>query len=273
VWEATKWCDALDSEIELGGCVVLDDLAIGRAGTLGDLVDLFVDLSTMMVTVLASTSHGELDTRWVPRTDTRDLAQTLVGLARKLGDAPACDNTLVALTLGDGDGVDHLILLKDAVHAHWLLEEALSEINLVGHGATIDLDLTKVGLLLAEVQLADLGVTEYTESGAVLGDLLFFSGDSITLGVLLRVTGEGLLVLGAAPVLVEAALALLTEMLSPACSEGLQATRGLVVANHATHNDGRGLEDGDSLDNPSCEPWIQPCRHHGECECSQPCIP
>lgn len=196
-----------------------------------------------------------------------------MGLARKLGDAPTGNNTLVTLTLGDGDGVDHLILLEDRVDRHWLLEEALSEGDLVGHGATIHLDLTDVGLLLAEVQLADLGVAEHTETGAVFGDLLLLGGDAITLSVLLRIAGEGLLVLGAAPVLVEATLALLAEMLGPAGGEGLQATRGLVVADHTTHNHWRGLKDGDGLDDLFLVSLGQPCRHHGECECSQPCSP
>merc|ERR1739848_516344 len=108
----------------------------------------------------------------MPRTDTGDLTETLVGLTGELGDTPAGDDTLVTLTLGDGNGVDHLVLLEHAVDGHRLLEEALSESDLVGHGATVPLHLADVGLLLAEVKLADLGVADEAENGAVLVELL-----------------------------------------------------------------------------------------------------
>jgi len=248
VGEATERGDTLDSQIELGGGIVGDDLAVSSTDTRSDPVHLLVHLGTVMVTVLTSASDSELDTRWMPRTDTGDLAQTLVGLARELGDTPTGNDTLVTLTLGDSDGVDHLVLLEDRADGNRLLEQALSEGDLVGHGATIHLDLANVCLLLTEVQLADLGVAEHTENRAVLLDLLLLGSDAVTLGVLLRIAGEGLLVLGGAPVLVEATLALLGQVLCPGSGHGLEATRGLVVADHTAHNHWGALEDGDGLD-------------------------
>ena len=50
-----------------------------------------------------------------------------------------------------------------------------------------------------------------------------------------------------APVLVEAATALLGEVISPDGGDGTEATRGLDVANHADHNHRWALNDGDSL--------------------------
>ena len=50
-----------------------------------------------------------------------------------------------------------------------------------------------------------------------------------------------------APVLVEAATALLREVISPDGGDGTEATRGLDVANHADHNHRWALNDGDSL--------------------------
>merc|ERR1712072_110259 len=149
-----------------------------------------------MVTVLTSTGHRVFDTARVPRTNTGDLTETLVGLAGELGNTPTGDHTLVTLTLGDGDGVDHLVLLEHAVDGDGLLEESLTEGDLVGHAATVHLDLADVGLLLAEVHLADLGVADETEDGAVLVELLLLSLDAGALGVLLGVTGERLLLLG-----------------------------------------------------------------------------
>merc|ERR1711977_186040 len=247
VGEATKGRDALHGKIELGGRVVLGDLAVGTTGALSDLVHLLVELGTMVVTVLASTRHRELYTGRMPRTDTGNLAETLVGLARELGNTPTSDNTLVSLTLGDGNGIDHLVLLKDRVNRNGLLKELGAKLDLVLHGATVDLDLADVGLLLTEVELGDLGVAEHTHDGAVLLDTLELLVNTGTLSVLLGVAGESLLGLGGTPVLVEAALALVGKMLSPDGAEGLEATRSLDVANKTAHDHGGALNDGDSL--------------------------
>ena len=50
-----------------------------------------------------------------------------------------------------------------------------------------------------------------------------------------------------APVLVEAATALLGKVISPDGGDGTEATRGLDVANHADDNHRWALNDGDSL--------------------------
>merc|ERR1712139_545720 len=179
-----------------------------------------------MVTVLTSTSDRVLDAAGMPRADTGDLAETLVGLAGKLGHTPAGDDTLVTLTLGDGNGIDHLVLLEHAVDGHGLLEKVLSELDLVSHATAVHLHLADVCLLLAEVHLADLGVADEAKDGAVLVEFLLLSRDAGALGVLLGVTGERLLLLGGAPVLVEAALALVAQVLSPHSAARLEATRG-----------------------------------------------
>merc|ERR1711865_1114453 len=151
VGEATEGGDALGGEIELGGGVLLGDGTVGGAGGGADAVDLLVLLGTVVITVLTGAGHRVFYAGRVPRTDTGDLAETLVGLARKLGHTPAGDDTLVTLTLGDGNGVDLLVLLEDGTDRDGLLEKGLDEGDLVGDGATVDLDLADVGLLLAEV--------------------------------------------------------------------------------------------------------------------------
>lgn len=192
--------DSLLAVVEVGGSVTL-------VGTLSDAVDLVVDRGTVVVSVLTGTSHGPLHVRWMPCTNTSDLTQTLVCLTRKLLGSPTAGDTRETVTLGDGDAVNHFVLLEDGVDLHWLLEKTVTELDLVGDGATVDLDLHEVGLLLLEWGLADLGVGEHTHDGAVLLDALEVASDGLAtlLGVLLGVLGEGLL-LALVPVLVETTL-------------------------------------------------------------------
>ena len=152
----------------------------------------------------------------MPCTDTSDLAETLVGLTRQLLGAPTGGDTVETVTLGDANDINHLVLLEDGVDLDGLLEEAVAELYLISNGATVDLDFHKMGLLLLKRGLADLSVGEDTDDGAVLLDALELTGDggAAALGVLLGVLGEGLL-LALVPVLVEAALDLIAQMLDP----------------------------------------------------------
>ena len=54
------------------------------------------------------------------------------------------------MALGDPDDVDHLVLAKDLAHRHLLLEVRPGEVNLVSHGAAVQLNLHDVRLLLPE---------------------------------------------------------------------------------------------------------------------------
>lgn len=189
-----------------------------------------------MVTHLTSTGNSPLDVVRMPSTNTSDLAETLVCLARKLLGTPTGSDTVETVTLGDGNNVNHLVLLKDGVDRDGLLEQTVAEADLVLDGASVDLDLHEVSLLLLERGLADLGVGENADDGAVLLDALELAGDgrAAGLGVLLGVLGESLL-LGLVPVLVEAALDLVGQMLSPHGGERAQTAGSLDVA-HKTNN-------------------------------------
>lgn len=113
----------------------------------------------------------------MPGTNTSNLSETLVCLSRKfLGSPSACD-TLETVTLGNSNDIDHLILLEDGGDLNWLLEQAGGELNLVSNAATVDLDFHQVGLLLLKRGLADLGVGENTDNGAVLLDALELACD------------------------------------------------------------------------------------------------
>jgi hypothetical protein len=223
-----------------------------------------------VVTTLTSTGDSPLDVVRVPGTNTGDLTQTLVGLTGQLGGTPTGGDTGETVTLGDGDDINHLVLLEDGVDVDGLLEEVAGEVNLVGNGTTVNLDLHEVGLLLLDGGLADLGVGEDTDDSAVLLDALKLAGDGGTggLGVGLGVLGEGLL-LGLVPVLVEATLDLVAQVLSPDGGERAETTGSLDVANDTNGNElkrstwlvcrsiiffstgktyRRGLDDGDGLD-------------------------
>lgn len=222
--------DLLLGDIGLGGGAVL-------SVTLADSVNLVVDRGTVVVTLLTSTGNSPLDVGRMPGTDTGNLSETLVSLTGELLGSPAGGNTAEAVTLGDSDNVNDLILLEDGVDGDGLLEEVLAEVDLLGDRATVDLDLHKVGLLLLEGSLADLGVGKDTDDSAVLLDALELAGDgrAAVVGVLLGVLGESLL-LALVPVLVESSLDLVGQVLGPHGGEGSQTTGSLDVA-HKTNND------------------------------------
>ena len=196
VGETTHGGDGLLGKIGLGGGVeriLLDGLA--------DAVDLLVHLGTVMVSVLTGAGHLELDTAGMPGTDTGDLAETTMGLTGQASDAPTGGDTFVTLTLGDADDVDGLVHVEDGVDGDGLLEKLGDEVDLVGDGATVDLDLDDVSLLLAlQLDLGDLGVADGADDLAVLLQLLELGGVLRVGLVLLLVTGEGL-ALGLVPFL------------------------------------------------------------------------
>ena len=222
--------DALLANVKLGAGAAL-------IGALADAVHLVVDGRAVMVAHLTSTSDSPLHVGRMPGADTSDLAETLVCLARELLGAPAAGDALKAVALGDGDAVDHLVLLEDGVDLDRLLEEPVCELDLVCDGAAVDLDLHEMRLLLLERGLADLGVGENADDGAVLLHTLQVASDALAtfLCMLLGVLGEGLL-LAAIPVLVESPLDLVGEMLSPHSGQRAQAARGLDVAHQANDN-------------------------------------
>lgn len=239
--EATHGGDGLGSKIELGA---------GAAGisAVGDAVDLLVHLSAVVETVLTSTRNGEHDTGWMPSTDTSNLAETLVSLARKLTGAPTSSNTLESLTTSNTDNINVLVLLDNGGDIDFLLEVTVSPVDLVGDGSTIQLDLEKVSLLLTSAGAAREGVSKDTDNSAVLLDALELGSDFLTTfsAVLLGVLGEGL-ALRARPVLVEATTDIIGHVLSPDGGDRAKTAGGLDVTNQTNNDHGRSFDDGDSL--------------------------
>jgi len=237
--EATERGDSL-----LGRIVVA--LGVLLVVTLTDAVDLLVDLGTVVVTVLTGTGDLELNASRMPGTDTGDLAQTTVSLTGQAGDTPTGDDTVDTATLSNTDAVDHLVLLENRVDLHLLLEKTNAEVDLSGHVTTVDLDLLDVGLLLTDLHLGDLSVGDHADDVAVLLGTLDLLLHVAVLGVLLGVLGESFL-LALVPVLVEATLDLLTQVLGEHGGEGAEATRSLDVTDKSDAHHRRGLQDGNAL--------------------------
>ncbi|XP_071058667.1 HEAT repeat-containing protein 5A-like [Pseudochaenichthys georgianus] len=96
--------DALVRQIVLCGSVVLQQLALLGVEALANLVDLCGG---------GSSGHREGDTGRMPGTNTGNLTQSTMGLARKLLCVPAAGDALVSVTLGDA--ID-LVLGEDVVN-------------------------------------------------------------------------------------------------------------------------------------------------------------
>jgi hypothetical protein len=172
-----------------------------------------------------------------------------VGLSRQLLGTPSVGNTFESVTLGDTNDIDDLVLLEDRGDVDSLFKVVLGELDLVGNGTTVDLDLHKVCLLLLEAGLSELGVGQDSDDGAVLPDSLEFSTDGLTVavGVLLGVLGESLL-LRLVPVLVESSLELVGQVLGPDGGQRSETSGGLDVTDNTNDDHRRGLDDGDGLD-------------------------
>eukprot|EP00760_Papus_ankaliazontas_P025848 PhM_4_TR2893/c0_g1_i1/m.101631 len=246
--EAAHGRDALLREVEgrLGGVGVLGE-------RLAHHVDLLVELRAVEETGLTGAGDREGHALGMPRADAGDLAQTTVGLAGEARAAPALDDALETVTARDAADVDALGLLEDAVDGDLLLEEGAGVGDLGGDVATVDLHLRDEGLALADVgvaELAHLRVHDDADRGGLLEDARdLVLGDLLALvrGHAGAVLGEGLL-LGVAPVAVEAATALLAKVLGPDRGDAAHAVGRVAVADEADgHHRGR-LDDRHGLD-------------------------
>jgi hypothetical protein len=183
----------------------------------------------------------------VPSTDTSNLTVATVSLAGQLANAETTNDTVVTLTLGGTDHIDTLVLAEDLIDRDGLLEKLDCIVDLLGNVlTTVDLDLHEVSLTLTKRDLVDLGVSEHTDDGALLLDLLK-AGSHVGVKVLgLGVLGESLS-LGVVPVLVETTTALVRKVLSPDSGDAAKTKRSLLVTDNTDNDHRRSLEDGNSL--------------------------
>jgi len=240
VGESSNRGNGLLGQINLSGTALLVSL-------LADAQHPLVDLSTVVVALLTGACNSGADTGRMPRPDTCDLTETTVSLTRKTGDTPTADHTLSTVSAGGGTDIENFTLAEDGIDCDLLLEEVLGKVNLLGDLPSVELNLKKVSDLLAELQLADLGVGKNAHDLAVLLDTLKLKFDILgLLSTLLSVLGESLS-LGAIPVLVESALDLIRQVTSPHSGEGTKTIRGLNISDNTDNSHRRGLKDGNSL--------------------------
>ena len=240
-WPAAEWVDALVGGIELSLAAVL---LLSRA----DESDELVDVDTVEVAHLTSTTAGVLDVSWVPGADTSDLSVTTSGLAWKSGDVPAVDNTLETTATGDGDGIDLLANLEDIGDLDLLFEEVEGKVDLGSDVTAVDLELDDLSLLGLKRGKLWLGVGDQSDDLAVLLESLDGLLESLWL------LGSDGLVLGESGVLlwlslVEPALDGFSDVRSPDGVSLAEALWSLDVAGDTAADHGWGIEDGDLLDN------------------------
>ena len=89
VRESTHWVDGFVCQIVFGGGVVFDQLSILGVESITDVIDLLVDLGTVMVSLLTCTSDGELDSGRMPCSNTGNLSKTLVCLTGQFLTVPS----------------------------------------------------------------------------------------------------------------------------------------------------------------------------------------
>jgi len=248
--EPTHGVDRLISQIIIGSSIVLHKLAILHVESITDVINLLVDLGSVMVTLLTGASDGELDSAGMPGTNTSDLAKTFMGLPWQLLGMPTGGHTLESFSLGDTNDVDHFVFGKDLLDGDLLFEVLTGKVDLIGDGSTVQLDFHNMSLLLTAFQKSLLGVTDHTDNLAILLDLRQVLFDLLFAHIVFPLKAgfsKGLL-FRFAPVLVEATLALDIDVFGPNGLKGTKTTRSLDVANHADGDQWWGLEDGDGLD-------------------------
>jgi len=173
MWESTDWGDVLGVGISFGGSVVVDT----SDSTLTNSVDLLVDVGSMEVTEITSSGDSPLDCRWMPGTNTSDLSETSSSLSWESRDTESLDDTLGSFTSGNGDSINHLIVLEDLSDGDFTLEFGLSPGNLSSSVSTIDLDFHKIALLSSEVNFLDLSGNKDSDDRAEFGNSLDVSVD------------------------------------------------------------------------------------------------
>merc|ERR1719219_3183306 len=100
-----------------------------------------------MVALLTGSGDGVLDPARMPGSDTGNLPQTLVSLARKFLTVPTASYALESMAFGDPNDVQNFILSKNLTHSDLFLK-----VRLIGNAATIQLNFHNMSLLLPAAQ-------------------------------------------------------------------------------------------------------------------------
>lgn len=187
----------------------------------------------------------------MPGSNTTDSSETSVSLSGKSADTESLDDTVGTFTSGDSDDVDHLVVLENLTDGDLVFELLLSPVDLLGNSSSVDLNFEQMSLLLSEVKLGHLGVAQNSHNSAVLLYSLNISLNGfLALGIFLPsldILRESLS-LSVVPVLVELSLDLIRNGLGPHGGECSETSGGVDVTNETDNLDGRGLDNGNGLD-------------------------
>jgi len=75
-------------------------------------VNLLIQFSSMVITILTCSSNGEHNSSGMPSTNTTNLSVTSMCLLLQMLNTESLDNTLNSVTLGNTNNVDHFVLLE-----------------------------------------------------------------------------------------------------------------------------------------------------------------
>lgn len=191
--EATDGVDGLDGDVGCGGTIVHVSNTVLGLVSLSKSVNLFVDLDSVVVTLLTASSNAEADSRRMPSTNTSDLSETTMRLSGQFLGSPSAGYTLSSVTLGDTNSVEVVVLSKYVTDNNLLLKESSSKVDLGTSVAAVDLEFDDMGLLLSKRKKLHLGVSDKSNNLAVLLDLVksgFLAG--LVIGPFLLVLSERL---------------------------------------------------------------------------------
>ena len=157
---------------------------------------------------------------------------------------PSGNNTFKSVTVSNRDGIDLLFCLENRFNSEFLLEEGISEIDLLGSITTIDLDFYDVSLLVLHWELFWLGVSDDSDLLAVLFDefnlLLHFLWILLSLGFVL-----GELVGWGESGLSHSSLDGFSDVGSPDGVSWSEASWGKDVTDHTAANHSWSIENGE----------------------------
>jgi len=194
-WKSSHRGNWLGRKIELGGSAVSSGLSNSH--------NLVVDLRSVVISVLSSSSNSEGNSRWMPCSDACNLSKSLVSLSWKSSCSPSRRNSFESVSLGNSDRVDNFGIFENSVYGNEFLEKSNSEVNLLFDGSSVNLDFHDVSLLVDDSDLLDLSVGDNSNNGGVLLELSDFGlEERLVFQMSLRVLGEGLL-LRLIPVLIK----------------------------------------------------------------------
>ena len=225
--KATQWVDALVRQVIVSRCIVLDQFAILDEVALTNLVNLLVNLCSVIVAFLPSLSHMGR----VPGSNTSNFGQTSMGLLGQFLCMPMTGLPFVPFAFCHADDINHLILPKHLVHRNLLLQPFSGSVLLLSHSAPIHLDLHQVCLLLARRKQTHLSAGNYAHDLAVFLHAVENLLQLFLAHVLvpfLTVFGESLLRF--VPILTEKPFMLITDMLSNYGLEGPEASWALHIS-------------------------------------------